>query len=456
MKTWIIVAVAGIALLGAAWGASGWLTGGLPVDAARVDHGQVRQFVDERGKTRLPQTHQVTMPIDGRIEEITLAEGDVVQKGQVLARMAPDDLDDMVARAQAAVQRLEAQIHKNDDRSVDLTAEAQADHYVQSMIPAVAAAKQRTISGRKRRDVANSHLDRLRESVESGSTTQDELELAELRQVESQVDYDQDLLVYQALLAIQSATELMPELIRQNADRKILTRAVLEKELSEARIRLNEIDRKTQRGTMRWPYDDEGVVLNRAVQNERHLAAGTLLLKIGRPQDLEIEADLLSQDVVLVRPGQEVSVYGSAIGRNADHGVAGKVQRIYPAGFTKVSSLGVEQQRVRVVVELDPQALDRLRREYGLGVGYRVRVRIYTGHQESALILPRSALFRGADGSWRVFAIRHGRAVRQDVQVGLMNDYQTQITRGLQAGETVILAPETSLQDGAKVEPAVR
>ena len=148
---------------------------------------------------------------------------------------------------------------------------------------------------------------------------------------------------------------------------------MLAQQLAEAEIRLREAQKNAGRGTMASPVD--GVVLERAVSNERQVTAGTVLLRIGRWDDLEIEADVLSQDVVRVKPGHEVEVHGAAIGPEP---ARAEVTRVFPAGFTKVSSLGVEQQRVKVVMKFQSSDLQRLREQNDLGVDYRVRVRVFT------------------------------------------------------------------------------
>ncbi len=202
---------------------------------------------------------------------------------------------------------------------------------------------------------------------------------------------------------------------------------------------------------MRSPVD--GVVLERAISDERQVSPGTVLLKIGRLEDLEVEADILSQDVVNVKEGDAVEITGPAIGATP---VRGTVKRIYPAGFTKVSSLGVEQQRVKVIIIINPDDLARLRTQRDLGVDYRVRVRVITAEKKDALTAPRSALFRGGDGKWQVFAINGSHAQLRPVETGLMNDEMVEITRGLEPDELVVLAPETSLKDGMRVKPIVR
>ena len=145
------------------------------------------------------------------------------------------------------------------------------------------------------------------------------------------------------------------------------------------------------------------------------------------------------------------AVVGALAARAGAEPAAARVARIYPAGFTKVSSLGVEQQRVKVILTFDVDVLDRLRAQRNLGADYRVRVRVYTAEKENALVVPRSAMFRAADGGWRVFVAKGARARVQPIQVGLTNDESAEVVEGLTEGDVVILAPETNLADGDRV-----
>lgn len=120
----------------------------------------------------------------------------------------------------------------------------------------------------------------------------------------------------------------------------------------------------------------------------------------------------------------------------------GKVLRVYPAGFTKVSSLGVEQQRVKVIVKFLPADLERLRREGDLGVDYRVRRNANLHRREiRGAVVPRSAVFRGPTGQWRLYAVRGGKVRLQTVELGLSNDEQAEITSGVTEGELGHLGP---------------
>ncbi len=417
------------------------------VEVVPAEMGLIRQFIDERGKTRLPETFLITMPYNGRIEGIDVVEGMPVKKGQVVARVVPTDLELTVEQASAVVERLEAAIRENADTTLEQTGLAQAQQFVESMQSTVEAAEARMESGQARHDYAEKNLARVRNLFEKNAASRDELDRAELEKVEAAVDYRQDRLVYSAMQSLEAATNLLPTMVRQYIDRKTLTRAVLEKEKAEAEAKLRQVLQDQQRGTMASPVD--GVVLQRNVTNERYLSAGTALIEIGRLEDLEVEADVLSTELVDVREGDPVEIYGPAIGEPP---AKGTVDRIYPAGFTKISSLGVEQQQVKVVVAFLPADLERLRRQRHLGAGYRVRVRIITAAKSQALTVPRSSLFRGTDGGWLVYAVRGGVANVVGVEVGILNDEHAEILSGLEPGDLVVRAPESNLAEGQRVE----
>ena len=440
----LLMIAAGLIAIG--WLAVRW-NGATLVESDLVTKRAIREFVEEEGKTRLAETYLISMPFEGRVESIELTEGMRVTKGQVLARIVQLDLDLNVAAAQAAVDRLKASIRENDDTSVEYTGLEQARNYVDSMNRTVEAAAARVKSGEAKKNYAAKNLGRVRDLNAQNVRTDDELEKAEVTDVESTVNYQQDVLVHRAVESMRAATALLPTAVRQYIARKGLSSKVLEKQLVEAEVQLQQMNKDLGRGVMTSPND--GVVLARLVGNERQLAAGAELLRLGRYEDLEIESDILSQEVVRVKEDQVAEISGPAIGRQLVHA---RVSRIYPAGFTKVSSLGVEQQRVKVVLQFNPEDLDTLRTERNLGSDYRVRVRIITAEKTAALVIPRSALFRSPAGEWQVYAIRDDRAVLQDVELGLSNDDEAEIVAGLETDERVVLAPETNLANGQRVE----
>ena len=176
--------------------------------------------------------------------------------------------------------------------------------------------------------------------------------------------------------------------------------------------------------------------------SERTVAAGEPLVQVGDPADLEVVVDLLSSDAVQVEPGQRVLIerWGGAAP------LEGRVQRVEPFGFTKVSALGIEEQRVNVVIDLTSPAEDWRR----LGHGYQVETRIILWESDDALRVPLTALFRDGEG-WAVFAEEGGRARLRPVQVGRRNRLVAEILDGLAPGERIVVHPSDRILAGTRI-----
>ena len=191
---------------------------------------------------------------------------------------------------------------------------------------------------------------------------------------------------------------------------------------------------------IRSPID--GVVFKRYRWSEAVVQAGEPLLELGDPRRLEIVSDLLSTDAVRVNPGDPVLIeqWGG------DETLRGTVRLVEPSGFMKISALGVEEQRVNVVVDFE----DPVEAWEKLGDGYRVEVRVVIWQGEDVLKVPTSSLFRKGDG-WAVFALDSGRARLVPVELGRRNGLEAQVVSGLEAGQEVVVHPSDSLEDGARV-----
>jgi HlyD family secretion protein len=186
-----------------------------------------------------------------------------------------------------------------------------------------------------------------------------------------------------------------------------------------------------------------GYVLNVYEESARMLTAGTQIMEVGDPADLEAEIELLSSDAVAVRPGAEVSIeqWGG------DAPLRGKVTMVEPGGYTKVSALGVEEQRVKVRVEF----VDPIPKDHPLGDRFRVEARIITWHGDKVLQAPTGALFRRG-GDWMTFVFDGSRARLQKVEILHNNGVAAEIRGGLTQGQRVILHPPDSITDGAAVK----
>jgi len=362
----------------------------IEVDVVRVERGPMRVTIDEEGETRVRERFVVSAPVSGRLERIELEPGDAVVRGKtVVARLIP-----------AAPPLLDPRA------SAELSARAEA---ARAAVGQAQADRERAAAAVTR---AQSSLRRQQQLTEAGAISRDELEVAQttLRTVE------------EALRAAEFAV------------------ARAERELQAARSRLAPSAAGGRPVDVIAPVS--GVVLKRQRESEMVVPVGEPLLEIGDPANLEIVADLLSTDAVRVPPGAPVLI--EQWGGN--HPLNARVRRIEPSGFRKISALGVEEQRVNVIIDLVDGAAARQ-----LGDGYRVEVRVVIWRDDAALKAPIGALFRRGD-QWAAFVVDKDVARLQTVQLGQRNDTEGQITGGLAEGQTVVLHPPDTLQDGIRVK----
>ncbi|HET6520862.1 MAG TPA: HlyD family efflux transporter periplasmic adaptor subunit, partial [Geminicoccaceae bacterium] len=201
---------------------------------------------------------------------------------------------------------------------------------------------------------------------------------------------------------------------------------------------------------VRSPQD--GVVLRVLRRSEGVVAAGEQLVEVGDPRDLEVVVDLLSTDAVRVRPGADVVIEGWGGG----DALRGTVRRVEPFGFTKVSALGIEEQRVNVLIDFTSPPEEWA----ALGHGFRVVARIVVWQGTDVIGVPIGAVFRPAAGAtgagdWAVFVVRDGRARLRPVTLGAFTDRAVEVTSGLEPGEVVLLHPSDRIEDGTPVEQRV-
>ena len=390
-KKWISIlgGILVVLLLGAYFG----MGGAVPVQMAEAKRGRIEAYVEERARTTLPHIYRITMPLEGRIEPITLEAGTPVKKGQVVATMDVADLQ---------------------------TTKEEAEDMIKAVDATVSAAREKIAASQAQEDYAKWFFEAQEQLHEKRQISKNILKDAEKVYIESRVALQTDRLTYHAMTALGALVELFPTYV----------------------------DRRLRRAVLISPID--GVVLKRHVEYERVLAPGMALLDIGDLHQLEVTADILSDEAVEIRTGDPVQIYGTSIG---DHSIQGTVERVSPQGFTKLSSLGVEQQRVAVKIAIQPGDLKTLKNNgRELGVEYRVHVRIITDTRDEVIKIPRTALFRGDDDTWEAYAVKNGKTKLVKLHVGVTNDREAEITQGLSVGDTVVVAPDSTLSSGVKVK----
>jgi HlyD family secretion protein len=364
----------------------------IAVDASTVTRGPLVVTIDEEGETRLHHRFAVSAPVAGRVLRIELDPGDLVERNKTV-----------IARLQADAPPL-----------LDARTRAQAEASVIAARSAVGRAQAEEQRARAALELATSELQREQSLAESGLTTR------------------------QALDARQSAVVTAEEGF--NAARFAAAAAAAELERARAQLLPASLEAGGRVLPVLAPVD--GVVLRRFRESESVVPAGEPLVEIGDPSHLEIVADLLSTDAVKVKPGMRVSVeqWGG------DHPLGARVERVEPFGFTKVSALGVEEQRVNVIMDLDD---DRAAWK-AMGDGYRVEVRIAIWEADSVMKVPTSALFRDGD-RWAAYLIDGGRARRRLLDLGQRTATEAEVRGGADEGQRVVVHPPDTLVDDARV-----
>jgi HlyD family secretion protein len=367
----------------------------VPVETARVSRGPLMVTVEEEGKTRLRDRFVVSAPIAGYARRVGLEVGDPVAKGQTLATLEP-------MRAEALDPRTRA------------TAEAR----VASAEAGYRAAQERVREAAAADEYATAHLERTRKLAEAGLTPRDALE-----QVESEA---------KRARAGKGTAEESADAARHELEAAKAALTVAGETGGKDREKL----------VVRSPV--AGRVLAVRHESEGVVPAGTPLLDVGDPGRLEVEVDVLSADAVRIHPGTPVRF--ERWGGEAP--LEGKVRRVEPVGFTKVSALGVEEQRVLVIVDFTSPR-DRWKK---IGDGYRMEARFILWEEQGVLQVPSGAVFRSGE-RYSVYVVEKGRAKVRPVEVGKRNGLAAQILSGLSEGETVVLHPGDTVTDGRKVRP---
>lgn len=363
------------------------------VGTAVVERGPLRVTVEEEGETQVAETYELSSPVPAYARRIELEPGDPVDQGQAVVLLEPP---------RSAI--------------MDPRAEAQAQAGVAAAQAGLAQSRQNVESAESAAAEAREEHDRIAELFGEGSATQQQLTRAQTAAEQAEA----------SLEAARAAVE------------------AAEAELASARAAAGRATggsaHLTVTDVLTSPVSGQILAVHR--ESAGQVQPGEPLVEIGNVNDLEIQVDVLSQDAVRIAPGTSVVIeeWGG------EGTLEATVRRIDPRGYTRVSSLGVEEKRVPVVATFNSTASEWTR----LGAGYRVLARFILFEGDQLLIVPTSALFR-TDAGWAVFAVEGGRAVQRSVDVGWQSGLQAEVVSGLEEGEEVVIHPPNDLADGDRV-----
>lgn len=361
----------------------------ISVDSAIAKRGALQVTVNGEGKTRVKDRFTVAAPVTGRLTRIQLRRGDPVMQGDSIARIDPLPLAPLDPR-----QRAEANARVRAAEATKREVDAQVEHL--------------------KADLEQAHRDTKRSAqlLEAGVISRQEFE--QTQNAETTVAKDLEAAQNRA----QSAAH----------------------EVEIARAALLTLD-KTNGSTPRVVIAPvSGRVLRVFEESERVISAGAPLLELSNPSKLEVVIDVLSTDAVKVSTGAKVLI----VGWGGPDQLEARVRLVEPSAFTKVSALGIEEQRVNIIA-------DFVGSTGSLGDGYRVDAQIVTWENDDVLKVPASALFRDGE-KWSLFVVESGRARRLPVEVGKRTSYEAEILGGLEEGREVVLHPPNDLGEGSAVE----
>ncbi len=393
-RRWIVViTVSAVVLLAIVYG---FMPKPVPVDVVKVSRGPLMVTVEEEGRTRVKDRFVVSAPVAGFMRRIRLEVGDRVQKGQSLVELEPlksSLLDPRShAAAEAAVSSAEASLKVEEERARAAAADA---------------------------EYAQKNLERIRKLYEGSYVAKDALDQAETGAKRAGAN----------LLSAEAAVKVA----RFELDRAHTALRHSAAESTRIQGKIVTIQAPVNGSVLKIYRESEGVV-----------QSGEPVIDIGDPEKLEVKVEVLSADAVKIKPG--ASVLFERWGGNST--LSGRVKVVEPAGFTKISSLGVEEQRVLVIVDITSSD----KNEKSLGDGYRLEARFVIWEGKDVLQVPASALFRNQEG-WAIFVVKSYRALKREVRVGQRTGLAAEVLSGLTEGEEVISHPDNSIEDRTRVRP---
>ncbi len=373
----------------------GFIPKPVSVETAEAKRSYMRVVIEEEGKTRVTDRFIVSAPVSGFALRIDLDVGTRVNKDQTITELEP---------LRPAV--------------LDPRSRAEAKAHVSAAGASLSSAKENVVAAKASSALAKKELERINTLFKDNLVTQENLDKAETEAHRSEAALRSSEFAVKVGEHEVEAARTALKYSAASSDTLYAEKVVIKAPVNGSILKVH--------------HESEGVV------NQ-----GTPLIEIGDPGNLEVEVDVLSADAVKIKPGTIVLFdrWGG------DKPLKGKVRTVEPSGFTKISALGVEEQRVLVISDIVSP-----REEWsGLGDGYRVEASFILWEDDSVLQVPSSALFRHENG-WAVFAFAAGKAQLRQVEIGNRNGLSAEIVSGISEGNSVVTHPDSSIADGVKVK----
>ncbi|BAS57103.1 RND family efflux transporter MFP subunit [Leptolyngbya boryana NIES-2135] len=408
------------------------------VETQAVTRGELQVSVAAEGKTRIRDRFVISAPVSGRLTRIQLKAGDAVQPGEIVAQIEPLTLTAPVQEALGRLAEARAQREGVATQRPKSATLAQAQTRIQAAIATQRQAEASVAQAQAAFNQAQRDRQRAQEMAASGVISRRDRENAELVEITRAKELESATLAAKAASAeVDVARAALTVLQAEQRDPDYLLK-VYDARIASIEADLAKLQDEANRTSVRSPSG--GQVLRLLQQSAQSVTAGTPLLEIGDISKLEIVIDVLSTDALRIKPGNVILVQaGSGMPM-----LKAKVRQVEPSAFTKISALGVEEQRVNVIG-------DFINAPASLGDGYRSDVQIVVWQNPNVLKVPLSALFR-CDQAWCVFSVQDSKAQERSIEIGQRSTFEAEVQKGLQAGETVILHPNEQITTGTPVK----
>lgn len=407
-KKIVWICAAGVAAI-AAIGATFAIMGGVSAETAAAAKGEVRQYIEDTALVKCRVSQTVNIEGSGKITSVNFEAGDAVKKGDLLLTMDEEDLKLQLKDAEARVKSAKAQLEG-----------AELETYANKIVAAQSAIEQSEVA----KDAAGRSFETAKALYEAGVISREEMNKAED--------------AYKTASAALNASKAQLDEIKNGAPDYLKNSYM--SQLEQALVFRDSVLRSIEKQQLKSPMD--GVILEKLAEKGSLAVAGTGAFVIGDVKNLELEANILSDDSYKVKLGNEVEITGESIGNGI---LKGRVSKIAPAAKTITSALGVNQSRVPVTIEITGDA--------GLlKPGYEVDIKIITDSKKDVMVVDDSAVF-DYKGNTCVFVVENGKAVVRRVKEGLKGDNKVEIVEGLKEGDTILAKPDNDIKEGMRIKP---
>ncbi|MEK7434094.1 MAG: efflux RND transporter periplasmic adaptor subunit [Cyanobacteriota bacterium] len=412
---------------------------GVTLETIKVSRSNISNYISEDAKTILEREYLIYTPVDGIVIPNEFKEGDFIKKGQIIAKFDNynrfeklNSLKSKKIELNAMIEGVDSVKTKKEDIDTARIRIKQANLNIQEY------KKQKKLIELDFKQIEAEYL-RNKKLLEQQAINRNEFEKIEKSYKSLQINLQN--LKNQELIELDNLkiTELSLSRLQKGLNDNEFQRKIYNEQISQINNEINIIDQDINKTSIRSQFS--GPVLEVYIKDKVSLFSGSKILKIGDLNTISIQSDILSEEIPQIKIGMPVEISGKAINNNK---IMGKVSRIYPMGFTKISALGVEQQRIKVIIHFD-------NKKWNLRPETNLDIKVITEEHKNVLTLPERAIFKDKE-KWSVFLVNSENKLElKEVKLGLKNEENAEIIKGLSINQIIVLDPDNKLKEGIKV-----